>query len=212
MTETIHFEGLPGSGKSTASKRLCDILVGKGVDAAWWLEESADHPVMSMEQKALSGNTEFSEVCLDAWQSFLSTQSKSVSILDGYAFQSTVRFLFAQRAHRNQIDSYFQRWQDLAPDTLITYFFVENPAEHFEIIFAERGADWTQKLFAWVERSPVGKALHLNGKSGFVDFWSRYQELCLELLDLAYIETEKIESRSWNDKMLEDFVVRRLLC
>ena len=45
MTKTIHFEGIAGSGKSTASERLCDILKSKGVDAAWWLEESADHPV-----------------------------------------------------------------------------------------------------------------------------------------------------------------------
>lgn len=212
MPKTIHFEGIAGSGKSTASERLCEILKTNGVDAAWWLEESADHPIMPKERRALSRNSDFSEICLDAWHSFLGSQTQAVSILDGYAFQNTVRFLFEQRAHRNHIDSYFQRWQELAPDTSITYFFVDNPVEHYEIVLPERGADWTQKLFAWIECTPVGKALHLQGKSGFVEFWSVYQELCLELLDSAYIEIEMIESRSWNDKVLEDLAVRRGLC
>ena len=209
MTKTIHFEGIAGSGKSTASERLCDILKSKGVDAAWWLEESADHPVMPVELRALSKNKDFSKIWLDAWQSFLTSQSQAVSIFDGYAFQSTVRFLFEQRVHRSKIDSYFQHWQDLAPDTSITYLFVKSPVDHYEIVFPERGVDWTKKLFTWVERTPLGKALHLNGKSGFVEFWSVYQELCLELLDSAYIETEIIEARSWDDKDLEDLAIRR---
>lgn len=212
LMKTIHFEGIAGSGKTTASERLCEILKSKGVDAAWWLEESADHPIMPKERRALSKNSDFSEICLGAWQSFLNSQTKAVSILDGYAFQSTVRFLFERRVRRSQIDSYFQHWQELAPDTSITYFYVDNPGEHYEIILTERGAEWAQKLFAWVERTPVGTALNLKGKSGFVEFWSVYQELCLELLDSAYIETEMIESRSWNDKVLENLAVRRGLC
>lgn len=212
MPNTIHFEGIAGSGKSTASARLCEILKTNGVDAVWWLEESADHPIMSAERRALSSNSNFSKVCLDAWQSFLGSQTQSVSILDGYAFQSTVRFLFEQRTHRTNIDSYFQRWQELAPDTSITYFFVDNPVEHYEVVLPERGSDWALKLFAWVERTPIGEALRLKGKSGFVEFWSIYQELCLELLDSAYIEIEMIESRSWNDKILENLAMRRGLC
>ena len=167
---------------------------------------------MPSERRALSRNSDFSEVCLDAWQSFLGSQTHAVSILDGYAFQSTLRFLFEQRARRNHINRYFQRWQECDPDTSITYFFVGNPVEHYEIVLPQRGVDWTQKLFAWVERTPVGKALHLQGKSGFVEFWSVYQELCLELLDSADIEVEIIESRSWDDEVLESLAVRRGWC
>ena len=125
---------------------------------------------MAKEQRALSRNSDFAKVCLGAWQSFLTSKAREISIFDGYAFQSTVRLLFEQRACRSQIDSYFQCWQELAPDTSITYFFVGNPVEHYEITLAERGADWTEKLFAWVEHTSVGKALHLNGKSGFFEF------------------------------------------
>ncbi len=73
---------------------------------------------MTKERKALLRNSDFSKVCLDAWQSCLRSQTQAVSISDGYAFQNTVRFLFEQRAHRNHINSYFQRWQELAPDAV----------------------------------------------------------------------------------------------
>ena len=124
-------------------------------------------------------------------------------------FQNTIRFLFEQRINQDQINHYFHRWQELAPDTSITYLIVPDPVEHYEIVLPERGEDWTQKLFAWVERTPVGIASNLHGKTGFVEFWSVYQELCLELLDSAFIEVKLIEARSWNDIDLENLAIGR---
>ncbi len=208
MFTTIHFEGIAGSGKSTAAERLTGILRNRGVDAAWWLEESADHPIMPKEKRALSKRSDFSEICLDAWRRFLESQTGTVGVLDGYAFQSTVRFLFEQRVSQARIRSYFQRWQELAPNTSITYLCVNDPSEHYEVVFAERGQAWTKKLIAWVERTPVGVASNYRGKSGFVEYWSVYQELCLELLDSAFIQVQLVEARSWVDADLEGLAVR----
>jgi len=155
MPKTIHFEGLPGAGKSTASQRLTEILQSKEIDAAWWLEESATHPIMPKERRALSRNGNFPEVCLNAWRSFLDSQPKEVTVLDGYAFQNTVRFLFENLVDRNEISNYFHRWQELAPATSIVYLVVDEPVKHYEIVLPQRGDDWTQKLFAWIEHTPV---------------------------------------------------------
>ena len=209
MQKTIHFEGIPGSGKSTAAQRFCEILQSRGIDAAWWLEESVDHPIMPKEKRALSNNKHFSDVCLNAWRSFLESQANSVGILDGYAFQSTVRFLFEQQASRDLINNYFSRWQEFAPDTSITYLFVNDPVEHYKIVLPERGQDWTKKLFAWTEQTPLGIASNLQGESGFVEFWSIYQDLCFELLSSAFIQVQLIEARSWHDVDLQNLATSR---
>jgi hypothetical protein len=44
----------------------------------------------------------------------------------------------------------------------------------------------------------VGIANGLQGKSGFIEFWSDYQRLCLRLLEDADIPVYFIDARSWN--------------
>ena len=130
MPRSIHIEGIPGSGKSTASERLCELLQSKGIDAAWWLEESADHPIMPKELRAQSAERNFPDICLDAWGTFVASSTK-VAVLDGYLFQNTVRFLFANLVNRRDIDAYFDKWQQIGPDTSILFLAVENPSAHY---------------------------------------------------------------------------------
>jgi len=208
MCTTIHFEGIPGSGKTTASERLCSLLGNNGIDTTWWQEGASNHPAMlHKKQRVLSGGRNFPGACLNAWQTFLKSSSSTV-ILDGYAFQSTVRFLYANLVERTQIEDYFRRWQELAPDTTLVYFSVENPVEHFDMVLAERGAEWSNKLFAYVERTPIGVANDLQGRAGFVQFWSDYQQLCHELLGAALVSVHFIHSRSWKDDDLKELAAQ----
>lgn len=198
MRTTIHFEGLPGSGKTTASARFCTLLRDNGVDANWWLEGAHNHPIMRKEGRALSREHDFPQVCLNAWLAFLKSSNSTV-VLDGYALQSTVRFLYANCIVREQIEDYFNSWQELAPETTLVYFSVENPSEHYDVVLAERGDEWSRKLYNYVARSPIGVANGYQGKTGFLEFWSNYQQLCHELLDAAHVPVHLIGSRSWND-------------
>lgn len=202
MRTTIHFEGLPGSGKTTASERFCRLLRRNGVDACWWLEEASDHPIACRDGRAISQQRDFPQSALDSWQIFLDSSNSTV-VLDGYALQSTVRFLYANRIARKQIDEYFNKWQALAPETTLVYILVENPRELYDVVLAERGEGWSSKLYSYVEHTPIGVANGLHGRTGFVEFWSNYQQLCLELLDAAYVPVYPICSRSWDDNDLE---------
>lgn len=202
MRTTIHFEGIPGSGKTTASERFCRLLSSNGIDASWWLEEASNHPIVRKEGAALFRQHEFPQNCLEAWMTFLKLSNNTV-IFDGYALQSTVRFLYANRFAPRQIEDYFNRWQELAPETTLVYFSVENPCEHYNVVLAERGDEWSSKLFSYVEHTPIGVANGLQGRTGFVEFWSNYQNLCHELLDSAFVPVHFIGSRSWDDDDLE---------
>ena len=202
MPTSIHFEGIPGSGKSTASKIFCELLLSQGTDAQWWLEETADHPIMPQEQRRQAREPDFADSCLAAWSAFLASLN-NVAVLDGYAFQSTVRFLFQNLVDRREIDKYFDQWQHIAGDSAIVFLAVEDPTAHFDLVCAERGANWTAKLLEYVAQTEYGKANGLRGRTGFVVFWSHYQELCQELIDAATLPVETIKSRSWDTTSLE---------
>lgn len=202
MRTTIHFEGLPGSGKTTASERFCRILSRNGIDANWWVEGASNHPIMRKDGRALSQQHDFPQNCLHAWQTFLKS-SNNIAVFDGYALQSTVRFLYANRIARKQIEDYFNRWQELSPETTLVYFPVENPAKHYDVVFEERGDGWSSKLYSYVEHTPIGIANGLRGRSGFMEFWADYQQLCDELLDAANVSVHIFDARSWDDDDLE---------
>ena len=211
MPTTIHFEGIAGSGKSTASETFCRLLRHRGVSAAWWLEELADHPVMPKAKRVQAKQAGFAELCLDAWQVFLSRNTQEVSRFDGCAFQSTVRFLFEQGISHDQIQQYFCQWQELSPNTAIIYLVVNDSKEHYEKVFAERGEEWTDKLIAWVQQTPIGKSSNFRGEKGFIEFWRSYQDLCLGLLDGAFVRVHLLEARLWRDADLEGLAITHKL-
>jgi len=211
MPNTIQIEGIPGAGKSTTAERLSCILQCQGIEATWWLEESADHPIMPKQTRALAKQTNFAELCLQRWQQFLNTQTCAVSVLDGYVFQSTVRFLFENLVQPKQIHEYFRRWQQLAPETSIIYLAVDNPVDHYQQVLPARGQAWTQKLVAWTEQTPFGLACKRHGQPGFIYFWSSYQALCLELLAAATVPVDIIAARSWDEDSLQALAQRHSL-
>ena len=124
--------------------------------------------------------------------------SSGTVVLDGYALQSTVRFMYAHRLDATTIESYFSAWQALAPDTTIVYLSIKNPEQHCEAVLAERGKSWSDKLYRYTARTPLGVANGLQGKPGFTKFWSDYQRLCLNLLEDARVPVYFIDARSWS--------------
>ena len=202
MEGVIHLEGLPGSGKSFASERLCALLRERGVQTRWVLEERADHPVVPREMRRASKRAGFAESCLDAWASFLATDP-GLTIFDGYALQSTVRFLYANGDDEDSIRRYFQSWQGLSPErSTIVFLTVLDPCEHLSVLCEERGAEWTGKLVRYVERTAIGRRSGWAGLPGYVEFWRRYDDLCRQLLESCALPVRMLEARSWGESEL----------
>lgn len=71
-------EGLPGAGKTTMAEQLCALAKKSGLSAAWYLEESIDHPVHGRELKKGRKNSDiFVKSCLDAWGQFAENAMKT---------------------------------------------------------------------------------------------------------------------------------------
>jgi len=184
----IQIEGIPGSGKTTAAKQLHRQLSENGINAYWVLEETQQHPITPQSLRRQSHRGNFAALSLNAWQrfNFDHQQAKQApcAILEGYAFQSTVRFLFANNLPRSEIDAYFSTWQRIGQTrTSLIYLEIDDPDKHFhDFVIPHRGDDWTQKVTRYVETTAYAKSNKLSGTQGLISFWSHYQTLCIELL------------------------------
>lgn len=176
-------EGLPGTGKTTAAERLCDLCEASGTPARWWLEEARDHPATPASLRRRADAPDFGEVCALAFRDFVEREP-GVLILEGSAFQSVVRFMFANGWPARRIRDYLANWSaavsDARPRLLI--FAVTDPYRHFEdLVVNVRGPTWIARLTAYVEQTPIAAANDWSGFDGFVRFWAGYQQLVLEL-------------------------------
>jgi hypothetical protein len=107
--------------------------------------------------------------------------------------------MYANCIALSDIEAYFSRWQELAPEAILVFFSVENTREHFDLVCTERGSDWTASLYSYVEKTPIGVANGFKGNEGFVSFWSNYQQLCLGFLKGASVPVHVAAARSWTD-------------
>jgi len=173
-------EGIPGSGKSAAAERLCELATSQGVTARWWLEEDKNHPVLPATLRRRSAEAQFPDLCVAAFASFL-REEEGVLILEGSAFQSTVRFMFANGMGVPRMQAYLDRWAEVvAPaDPRLLVLRADDPGAHYaEFVAERRGSAWMEKVSAYVEQTPIAQANGWTGLAGFISFWERYQEVC----------------------------------
>lgn len=208
MRKILHVEGIPGAGKSTTAQRTAELLrtellsTQATVTASWVLEEATDHPIMPKVKRRQSRQPDFATICLTAWEEFVRTNDQ-VIVLDGYAFQHTVRFLYANGVSRKSIDEFFGAWQNIGGHASAMIFLaVNDPVSHLQSLISERGESWTKKLVAYIERTNIAQRHGWHGHTGFIEFWVHYQSLCFELLQTLKFPQEVIPARSWTDGQL----------
>ena len=198
MKHILNIEGIPGAGKSHGAQWLHQECQRRGIESFWVLEETNPHPLGS-------GHIGADVACsasafISSWQRFIQTNLQ-FAILDGYAFQCTVRHLFAKNATMAQMRDYFDEWEHIALGrTSIVFIEVPSPQRHYrDFVFPLRGQAWTRKVSNYVARTDYGMKHGLTGKAGLIEFWSAYQSCCLELLERSQslLKIQSSRDLSW---------------
>jgi hypothetical protein len=191
----VLIEGIPGTGKSTMAAQLCAAANQSGIAARWYLEESNDHPVHPHSLAAQRKDADFPAACLRHWSEFArrAKDDGMVHILEGSAFQSTVRFMMEQR-HAG-IHGYFAEFQKslAALSPLLMYLKPPQAAQHSRCISAHRGKVWAGKVAAYLEQTPYCVQHGLTGIEGMHRFWSDYAGLCDDLVAATRMPHRVIE-------------------
>jgi hypothetical protein len=208
----ILIEGVPGSGKSTTAEKVTSHLLEQGMDATWYLEESESNPLRSAGIKQLQRPQEFIENCLKNWRSFVerTNDQHQVQVLEGAAFQLTVRFMFEHNLPG--IKSYFASFQEIVA-SLDPRFIYLRPADlhrHSEFTAEQRGKKWAEKVSDYLEGTPYAKKHSLRGLTGMHRFWASYGAECdslVKTISMPHV-TVGVKEAAWDSELL---VVREFL-
>ena len=184
--QLLFIEGVPGAGKTTTARTICELVRNQGIDASWYLEEAAEHPIHPNLITRFSDNPDFAEVCLKRWKIFVERHQKSnrLHIMEGSAFQSSVRYLMEN--NHPGIEKYFAAFvrqvQPLAPALL--YLRPNDVMKNSRFIAKIRGAQWSEKVSRCETSTPFAISNNLAGLEGMHKFWAEYARLCDSLLPL----------------------------
>lgn len=178
-------EGLPGTGKTTLASHLCASALREGRKSRWYLEEAADHPVHPHSLGALKSMVEYPSHCLRSWQRFVdeARSDDTLHILEGSAFQSTVRFMMEQG--REDMADYFEAFERLLAPVSPSFIYLrpEDAETHSRATARHRGLGWTRKVATYIEQTPYARHRGLRGESGMHRFWADYASRCDALVE-----------------------------
>ena len=200
-------EGLPGSGKSTVSLRVSERLSAAGFSCRWVLEESKSHPFFGPTIRAQRRRGDFTDVCLKQWSLVVQESGGAVVVLDGCAFQSTVRYLFEQCVAIEAIRSYWQNAEAILTQTGARFVYLTQPDPR-SFMYAQtlprRGAAWVSKLVSYVESTPKGREARHVGVAGMVEFWMQYRDVCNDLVERSALPVLEIDTSALKWAAVED--------
>ena len=183
----IFVEGLPGTGKTTTAQAIQRWCGSRQMAASWWLEEDPNHPATPKTLRRTASAPGFAERCLSHWARFVSQKrmSSEILILEGSAFQSTIRFMLESGMARAEILQYVRRFESVvAPlDPRLVYLEpVDARTFLSEFVYKMRGPEWTAKVSNYLASTPCCRDRGWSGPEGMLEFWLLYQNLCEEAL------------------------------
>jgi hypothetical protein len=173
-------EGLPGAGKSTLARQLCEAARQRGHPAHWYLEEAHHHPVHPREVRAQRIAPEaFAATLLARWNDLAAREDgETIHILEGSALQCSVRFML--EAEYAGISDYFRCFERIVAALPCRWVYLRSvqPYRHSEFTAQLRGAEWSRKVSSYLEGAAYLQSRGWRGLPGMHCFWRDYANLC----------------------------------
>jgi thymidylate kinase len=187
-SQLLIFEGIMGSGKSTATREFSRRIAASGYVVDSFTEAADPHPV-----RASDDLPHFFEPWLDALPAELARRSREkwaryvaqrlhdgrVTVMDGQLFHGDLTNLFMMEMSWVDIKAHVQALLDvLEPlEPLVAYFVQVDIERAINTVCDERGEKWVQYQVDWKLRSPYAKRRGLSGIAGLASLYRDYRFL-----------------------------------
>lgn len=219
----VIFEGIMGSGKSTATLHLADRLRAAGVPARGITEGVAPHPIRFDWDQPWSEvqPEEIAAGAIAKWRAYVeSAQSENVvSVVDGQVFHGNLTSLFLLEASEEMMLAFCRDiCAALAPlDPLLIYFRQDDVDRAVRRIAAERGDQLVRYQVEWKLAAPYAVRRELRGLEGLVDLYRDYRTLTDRLfasvvMPKLSIETSRQDWAAYDNLVDAALMDRRRAC
>ncbi|GAB3503654.1 hypothetical protein GCM10027399_33170 [Curvibacter fontanus] len=188
------FEGIMGSGKSTATRRFGELLAASGAPVAAFTEAADPHPVRASDDLAdffqpwaeIDGPLLAKRV-REKWARYVQQRlnDRVFTVMDGQLFHGDLTNLFMMEAAPSELsehtDALMRVLASLNP--MVVYFRPADLQEAIREVFETRGPDWQTYQLRWKLRSPYATNRQLTGREGLATMYTVYRALTDSLFD-----------------------------
>ncbi len=199
------FEGIMGSGKSTATRHFGETLTAAGLQVAAYTEAADPHPVRAADDLAdffqpwmFIEASELAARARDKWGRYVEDRcaDEVITIMDGQVFHGDLTNLFMMGMSSEDIAKHVSAlMQVLTPlRPMIVYFRQHDLQQAIKMILDLRGASWMEYQLGWKLRSPYALQRQLSGVEGFISMYKDYRGLTDSLFEVVDCSKLAIET------------------
>lgn len=173
-------EGIPGAGKSTAARTLCE----HGLAAGWTDELARPHPLTAPARPGEPG--ERAERWVGRCERLSAVAVGGLHVLDAAFLQGLVRFPWSEGVDTPECEALARRLlAALAPARVGLVWLAPNDPEAYlrGFVLPHRGAEWERRLARYAASTELGRRHGWRGRDGLVAFWLAYHRACEALLE-----------------------------
>jgi len=180
-TKLILIEGLPGAGKTTASKHLGTYLQQQGITCHWYLEEDDPHPIACFDFKL----KDLTEKLPPLWKVFVekALQAPTVTIIESRLWQNTALFMYMDEYSVEDIIELHQLvWQLLTPlEPTLLYLYQDDAEIALRRLNTFRDEKWIEWALQTTTKRKWFQSRGLTDFAGWVKFFQEWQQVAEEL-------------------------------
>ncbi|AUD64568.1 hypothetical protein BK011_02315 [Tenericutes bacterium MZ-XQ] len=185
QTKLILIDGITGSGKSSTSQYLNQVLSENQIASIWYHEESSNHPLAYEKDVEVFENEHemkhFMTSIISLWASFTkkAIDSDQVHIIESHFYQDTVRILFQNLVPISMIKEFTNKIQDIIKPLNPYFIYFHEPDVHMAIntIWERRGERWKNWFISSDIQTPFVKSLTMKDEDRVIQLWKSYQDL-----------------------------------
>lgn len=195
----VIFEGIMGSGKSTATLDLAHRLETSGIASIGITEGVHPHPIrfdwyVPWNEMAPA---QLAQSCIAKWRTYVESAltTDRISIVDGQLFHGNLTSLLLLGAEKDTIGACCREIvAAIRPlDPLLIYFHQDDIDSAIRAVAKQRGEGWVSYQVDWKLGSPYAQGRGLAGLDGLIALYRDYRALTGLLfadLDIAKIGIE----------------------